>query len=94
MFLDSEQIVKRPLITEKAMAKVQDANTYCFEVHPEATKLQIKRAIEELFSVKVLDVRTLTNRGKMTKVRFHYSKKPDWRKAIVKLDENSRIDLM
>ena len=94
MLLDSEQIVKRPLITEKAMAGVQNANTYCFEVHPMATKPEIRRALEELFSVKVLNVRILTNRGKTKRVRFHYSKRPDWKKAVVKLDENSRIDLM
>jgi len=94
MPLDSEQIVKRPLITEKAMADVQNANTYSFEVHPMATKPEIKRAVEELFSVKVLNVRILSTHGKTTRVRFHYSKKPDWKKAVVKLDENSRIDLM
>ena len=94
MALDPEQIVRRPLITEKAMGLIEQGNTYCFEVHPQANKHQIAEAVEKLFSVKVVSVRTLNSRGKMRRLRYHWSKKPDWKKAVVKLDENSRIDLM
>jgi len=94
MALGPEQIIKRPLVTEKSMGLVEQDNTYCFEVHPQANKRQIKEAVEKLFSVKVLSVHTLTNHGKKRRLRFHWSKRPDWKKAVVKLDENSRIDLM
>ena len=94
MALDGYHIIKRPLITEKAMNLVQGNNTYCFEVHPKATKGEIKEAIEKLFSVTVESVRTLKSHRKMRRMRFHLTKSPEWKKAIVKLGENSRIDLM
>jgi large subunit ribosomal protein L23 len=94
MALDPDQIIRRPLITEKAMGLVESDNTYCFEVHPKANKHQIKDAVEKLFSVRVVGVRTLNTRGKMRRLRVHWSKRPDWKKAVVTLDENSRIDLM
>lgn len=94
MALDWYQIIRRPLVTEKAMNLVQGNNTYCFEVHPKATKEEIKEAVEKLFSVTVVSVRTLKSHGKTRRVRFHLTKSPEWKKAIVKLGENSRIDLM
>ena len=67
-------------------------NQYAFEIHREATKLDVKRAVEELFGVKVEKVRTQTRKGKMRRYRFRYGRTSDWKKAVVHLHEDHRID--
>jgi large subunit ribosomal protein L23 len=62
-------------------------------VNPAANKNQIKQAVEELYEVKVLDVRTMNRRGKPRRTKVRMSKTSDWKRAVVKLDENSRIEL-
>jgi large subunit ribosomal protein L23 len=90
--LDPYQVVIRPLITEKATHLSERHNAYTFEVNPLATKTEIKEAIETLFSVKVLDVRTQNRRGKARRYRLKVGRMRNWKKAIVSLHEEFRID--
>ena len=90
--LDPYQVVIRPLITEKATHLSERHNAYTFEVNPLVTKTEIKAAIEALFNVKVLDVRTQNRRGKMRRYRLKLGRMRNWKKAIVSLHEEYRID--
>ncbi len=90
--LEPHQILLRPLVTEKGVHRASRNNQYAFEIHREATKFDVKRAVEELFSVKVAKVRTQTRKGKMRRYRFRYGRTSDWKKAIVQLHEDHRID--
>jgi large subunit ribosomal protein L23 len=87
------QVVVRPHITEKTSAAYQDRSEYTFEVHPEATKHQIRHAIEELFGVKVTDVWTANMRGKEKRMGQSAGRRPNWKKAIVKLREGDTIEI-
>ena len=86
------QIVVRPVVTEKSSAAYQTRREYAFEVHPEANKHQIQRAVEELFGVKVLGVRTMRMPRKKRRVGRHEGRKPEWKKAIVRLAEGQTIE--
>ena len=90
--LEPYQVILRPMITEKATHLSERHNAYTFEVNPLATKTEIKRAVEELFSVKVADVRTQNRRGKARRYKLKVGRMRNWKKAIVKLGENYRID--
>ena len=90
--LDPYQVVIRPLITEKATHLSERHNAYTFEVNPLVTKTEIKAAIEALFNVKVLNVRTQNRRGKMRRYRLKLGRMRNWKKAIVSLHEEFRID--
>jgi large subunit ribosomal protein L23 len=90
--LDPYQVVIRPLITEKATHLSERHNAYTFEVNPLVTKTEIKAAVEALFNVKVLDVRTQNRRGKMRRYRLKLGRMRNWKKAIVSLHEEYRID--
>lgn len=90
--LEPHQVILRPLVTEKGMHRSTRYNAYAFEVHRQATKLDIRRAVESLFDVKVIHVRTLTRKGKPRRNRFRSGQTKDWKKAIVKLNEEHRID--
>lgn len=85
--------VVRPLITEKSSAAYQDRGEYTFVVHPDATKPQIRQAIEELFGVKVTDVWTSNVRGKEKRMGRTAGRRPNWKKAIVKLREGDTIEI-
>ncbi|HMC54947.1 MAG TPA: 50S ribosomal protein L23 [Gemmatimonadaceae bacterium] len=87
------ETIVRPLITEKTSAAFQDRGEYAFQVHPDATKPQIRSAIEELFGVKVTDVWTSNQRGKEKKVGRSAGRRPNWKKAIVKLREGDSIEI-
>jgi len=90
--LEPYQIVLRPIVTEKGYHRAEHQNTYYFEVHQLANKKQIKDAIEFLFDVKVLDVRTQTRKGKRIRNRRGvYGQRRNWKKALVKLDSESKI---
>ncbi len=86
------QIIKRPLITEKSTIEREMNNIVSFAVHPQANKIEIKSAVEQLFDVKVLEVRTLRVRGKTRRVGFHVGRRPDWKKARVRLREGDSIE--
>jgi large subunit ribosomal protein L23 len=90
--LPAYQVVLRPLVTEKGMHRSTRNNQYSFEVNPLATKDDIRRAVEELFSVKVDKVRTQNRRGKHRKYKFKQGQTKSWKKAVVTLDEEHRID--
>jgi len=92
--LEPHQIILRPLITEKGthQSTHEHHNAYSFQVNLWATKDQIKAAVEELFDVKVDRVRTQTRLGKKRRFRFRFGRLPNWKKAIVKLHKEDKIE--
>ena len=90
--LEPYQVIQRPLITEKATHLSERHNAYTFEVNPLATKTEIKNAVEVLFNVKVADVRTQNRRGKLRRYRMKLGRMRNWKKAIVSLHDDYRID--
>ena len=91
--MDYYQIIKKPLSSEKSVGDREATNSYHFEVDRKVNKIQVKEAIEKLFEVKVLAVRTLNRVGKSRKYRNKIYKTGGWKKAIVTLKEGDRIDL-
>jgi len=91
--MDSNAIIIKPLITEKSTHQQATRNSYAFEVHAGANKHQIKDAIQRQYNVKVLDVRTMNRKGKPRRSRYKMATTSAWKKAVVVLDENSRIEL-
>jgi len=85
-------IIRRPLITEKSANLMDSDNIYVFEVSENANKLQIKNAVEQEFGVKVLDVRTLIQRGKVKRFGRYFGKRSNWKKAYVKLAEGDTLN--
>ena len=83
----AEEIIIKPIVTEKSSANLQE-NKYTFNVAKKATKIEIKRAVEKLFGVKVLSVNTMTVKGKEKRVRYQAGRTADWKKAIVTVDAN------
>jgi large subunit ribosomal protein L23 len=86
------QTVRQPLITEKSTIQREENGTYCFKVHRDANKFEIAQAIEALFAkekVKVAAVRTARVRGKVKRMGRFLGKRPDWKKAWVKLTPDS-----
>lgn len=90
--LQPHQVILRPLVTEKGMHRSTRNNAYSFEVSTLATKDDIRKAVEELFNVKVLRVHTQNRKGKPRRTRFSSGYTRDWKKAIVKLHSEHRID--
>jgi large subunit ribosomal protein L23 len=90
--LESHQVILRPLVTEKGTHQFTRHNAYPFQVNQWANKIQIKAAIEELFNVRVQKVRTQTRLGKSRRYRFRVGRLPNWKKAIVTLHEEDRIE--
>ncbi len=85
------EVIRRPLVTEKGVAKKETERTLCFEVAPEANKVQVKQAVEKLFKVKVAEVRTSNIEGKMRRRGRFTGYRPDWKKAYVKLKEGEKV---
>lgn len=90
---EPNEIILRPLITEKSTRLKEEANQYLFEVRRDANKIEIKNAIERLFGVKVLSVRTVNMKGKKKRVGRYEGKRPDWKKAIVKISPKDTIPI-
>jgi large subunit ribosomal protein L23 len=90
--LEPHQVILRPLVTEKGMHRSTRHNAYAFEISRFATKDDVRRAVEELFNVKVLKVHTQNRKGKPRRTRFRQGMTKDWKKAIVKLDPEHRIE--
>lgn len=86
------QIIKRPLVTEKTTL-AKEANKYHFEVDRRANKIEIGQAVEKLFKVKVVNVRTMNVNGKKKRVGRILGRKRDWKKAIVTLAPGSSIEI-
>jgi large subunit ribosomal protein L23 len=93
MMLADQDVVKRPLITEKSERGREAAQQYAFEVHRDATKIQVKTAVEKLFGVHVTAIRTSIARGKNKRVGRNMGRRPNWKKAIVTLKEGESISL-
>jgi large subunit ribosomal protein L23 len=88
--MTNNEIIRRPIVTEKTSQLRELANTIAFEVDTRANKIEVKRAVEELFKVKVAEVRLFNIRGKMKRMGRYEGKKRDWRKAYVRLAEGQK----
>lgn len=86
---DYRDIIKKPLVTEKSTL-LMEQNKYTFVVAKDANKIEIKKAVEELFSVNVKDVNTMNMKGKFKRMGVHTGYKPDWKKAIITLTSDSK----
>jgi large subunit ribosomal protein L23 len=89
---EGQKIIRRPLVTEKTTRQKEDERQYAFEVAGDANKIEIQRAVEQLFKVKVFKVRTSNVLGKVKRLGKRFGKRPDWKKAIVTLREGDRIE--
>jgi large subunit ribosomal protein L23 len=90
--LEPHQVVLRPLVTEKGTHQFTHRNAYPFEVNPWATKDEIRHAVQELFGVRVTKVRTQNRQGKQRRFRFKMGALSNWKKAIVTLHPEDRIE--
>jgi large subunit ribosomal protein L23 len=86
---DPRDIIRRPVITEKS-TDLMSEKKYVFEVDPKANKTEIKQAVEQIFGVKVEKVNTMNVRGKVKRFGRYSGRRPNWKKAIVKLTEDSK----
>jgi len=90
---DPREIVHKAIVTEKGTDLREKINQYHFKVATDANKIEIKDAIEKIFSVKVSSVRTQQVRGKVKRVGRHSGRRSDWKKAIITLKPDQKIDL-
>jgi large subunit ribosomal protein L23 len=90
--MDFYQIIKKPLITEKATKQKEQVNQLTFEVDRHANKILVRNAIESIFKVKVLSVTVINIKGKKRTVGRNVGRKPDWKKAIVRLAPGENIE--
>ena len=90
--MNPHQVLRRPLVTEKSTIAREEQNIVTFAVDPKANKHEIKSAVESLFEVKVLDVRTIRMARKTRRVGRFMGKKPEWKKAIVRLAQGQKIE--
>ncbi len=86
-------VIVKPLVTEKGTHQSQALNAYAFEVAPEASKAQIKQAVERIYNVKVVEVRTANRKGKLRRTGMRWGKTSHWKKAVVVLHPDHHIDL-
>jgi len=91
--VDDYQVIIRPLVTEQSVHFANTHNAYSFEVNNKANKVQIKEAVERLYDVKVRQVRTANRKGKPRRRGRSFGTTPNWKKAVIVLDENDHIDL-
>jgi large subunit ribosomal protein L23 len=88
--MNANQIIRRPLVTEKSTTLREERNVLVFEVDAKANKIEVKKAVEELFKVKVAEVRLFNVRGKMKRMGRWVGKRRDWRKAYVRLKKDEK----
>ena len=91
--MNEYDIVVRPIITEKSTLLKDAGNQYIFEVQRDANKIEIKNAVEKLFKVKVVSVHVSNMEGKKKRLGRFAGKKPDWKKAVVKLSPKDKITI-
>jgi large subunit ribosomal protein L23 len=91
---DPYQIVRRPLVTEKGTGMAEKGNAYTFEVAPDANKVEIRKAIEKLFDVRVVSVNTMLRKGKVKGQGFRSWQRADRKRAIVKLAPGQSIEFI
>ena len=87
--MNKYDIIKKPIITERSTMAIAERK-YTFEVAKEATKIDIARAVEEIFGVKVESVNTINVKGKEKRMGVHSGFRPDWKKAVVKITDDSK----
>jgi large subunit ribosomal protein L23 len=92
--MDSYTIIKKPLITEKCTFIKEKGNYYCFNVQKDATKTEIKKAIEDIFKVHVIEIKTVTMPGKSKRFGRFQSKSERFKKAYVKIKKDEKIDII
>jgi len=92
--MDIRNIIKKPIVTEKAASLKEQSNKYTFAVDKDANKFQIKQAVETLFKVKVESVHTATYVGKEKRMGAHSGYRSDWKKAIVKIKKGQEIQMV
>ncbi|MFW5984664.1 MAG: 50S ribosomal protein L23 [Halanaerobiaceae bacterium] len=92
--MELRDIIINPIVSEKSMALITENNTYTFRVAKEANKIQIRNAIEEVFGVTVKNVNTLNVRGKKRRMGRNEGKRPDWKKAYIKLAPEDSIEVI
>ena len=90
---DARDVIIRPVVTERSTIMADEQDAFTFIVAEDANKIDIKRAVERLFDVKVKSVNTMRYRGKWRRVGRNYGRRPSFKKAIVKLAEGERIDV-
>ena len=89
--MNTYEVIRRPLLTEKGVTKKETERTLCFEVHADANKIQIRAAVEKLFKVKVEGVRTMNLVGKLRRRGRFSGYRSDWKKAYVKLKAGEKV---
>ncbi len=90
--MEIHEVIRRPLVTEKSNIAREEENLVTLAVDPRANKHDVRRAVEELFNVTVLTVRTMRMPRKSRRVGKHVGRKPEWKKAIVRLAEGHSIE--
>jgi large subunit ribosomal protein L23 len=93
MMLMNQDVMKRPLVTEKSERAREENKQYAFEVHRDATKIQVKQAVEKLYGVHVTSIHTSIMRGKNKRVGRNVGRRPNWKKATVTLKDGESITL-
>ncbi len=94
MNLNGYQILRRPLVTEKNMKLKESENKVYFEVAPEANRIEIKKAVEQIFKVKVKKVNILNQAARSVRFKMQAGKRRAWKKAIVTLEEGQNVDYL
>lgn len=92
MTMEPLQLIRRPLISEKSTRLKEATNTVCFEVDRRANKIEIQRAVEKLFGVKVTDVRVANRKGKWKRMGRFLGQRKNWKKAYVRLAEGEKLE--
>ncbi len=90
--IDPYQVLKRPLVTEKGTKQKEQSNQIAFEVDRRANKILVRNAVENIFKVKVLGVKVINVKGKERRIGRNVGKKPDWKKAIVRIAPGETIE--
>ena len=90
--MNPHEVIRRPLVTEKSNIGREEENLATFAVDPRANKHEIRQAVEQLFQVQVLDVRTMRQPRKRRRIGRHIGTRPEWKKAIVRLAEGQSIE--
>ena len=89
---DVRDVIVAPVVSEKSYSLI-DNNTYTFVVHPDSNKTEIRQAVERIWNVRVAKVNTVNRKGKRKRFRFTQGKRPDSKRAIVKLVEGDKIEI-
>jgi len=90
---NARDIIIKPVVSERSVASMEH-NKYTFRVDLKANKIEIKNAIEEIFKVKVVEVKTMVVKGKVKRMGRYEGKRPDWKKAIVTLKDGDKIEII